>query len=442
MTPRPLPPVRPTKPGKLPPVSDETLSNGLRVLAARKPGIPMVQVRLRFGITKTRDWNSGVLEDIVSATILTGTSTRSQIDIADEMQHIGGDIYGMVDADNLFLSATCLADELDRYLALLNDIVRHATYPEDEVSLAKAQTEQGIAIMRSQPSTRAQFAIASRVFPDHPYGRPMPVPEEVRPITRAKARAFHRAVVRPNGALLTLVGDVTPAKMVAAAEKALQDWSGTRRVPKVPAPKPVTPGPIKIVHQPGAVQTNIRLGGLGVSRAHPDFPALTLALTILGGGFTSRLNHNLREEKGYTYGASAGITHNVGASILNVGVDVQTSVTAPALVETLYELGRMATTSATDDELGAAKRYLAGQFAMSAETQAGLASYVTALAVAGLDVSYLRELPAKANKLGADDVAAAAAKYLAPATLAPVLVGDADVISSAVKGIAPIEVTD
>jgi predicted Zn-dependent peptidase len=270
----------------------------------------------------------------------------------------------------------------------------------------------------------------------------MPTPDEVGPITRAKARAFHRAVVRPGGALLTLVGDVAPAKMVAAAERALKDWTGTRRVPKVPAPKPVAPGPIRVVHQPGAVQTNIRLGGLGVSRDHPDFPALTLALTILGGGFTSRLNHNLREEKGYTYGASAGISHNVAASILNVGVDVQTAVTAPALVETLYELGRMATTVVAPEELGAAKRYLAGQLAMSAETQAGLASYVTSLAVAGLDVSYLRELPAKANKLKADDVAAAAAKYLAPAMLAPVLVGDADVIAEKVKRVAPIEVTD
>jgi predicted Zn-dependent peptidase len=442
VTVRQAPEVRETKPGKLPPVSDELLPNGLRVLAARKPGIPMVQVRLRFAITKTRDWDSGVLEDIVSSTILTGTSTRSQTDIADEMQHIGGDIYSMVDADNLFISATCLADELDRYLGLLNDVLRNAAYAEDEVMLAKAQTEQGIAIMRSQPSARAQFAVSSRVFPGHPYGRPMPTAGEVAPITRAQTRAFHRSVVRPGGALLTLVGDVPPKRMVAAAERALRDWTGSRRAPKIPAPAPVAPGPIKIVHQSGAVQTNIRIGGIGIDRAHPDFAALTLALTILGGGFTSRLNHNLREEKGYTYGASAGVTHNVAASILNIGLDVQTGVTAPALVETLYELGRMATTSVTEDELRSAKRYLAGQLAMSAETQAGLASYVTSLAIAGLDVSYLRDLPAKANKLTIDDVATAASTYLAPALLAPVLVGDADLIGESVGRIGPIEVTD
>jgi zinc protease len=442
MTPRLQPEVRPTKPGKLPAVSDTTLSNGLRVLAARKPGIPMVQARLRFDISEARNWGDGVLEDIVSATILTGTETRTQIDIADEMQRLGGDIGAMIDQDNLFVSATCLAGELDRYLTLLGDVAQNATYADDEVSLAKAQTEQGLAIAHSQPASRAQFALSERIFPNHPYGRPLATPDLVAPITRAATRKFHRSRVKPAGALLTLVGDLPPAKMVAAAEKALGDWTGKRRIEKPPAPAPVVPGAIRIVHHPGAVQTNIRLGGLGVGRGHPDFPAFTLALTILGGGFTSRLNHNLREDKGYTYGASASVSHNLAASAVTIGADVQTAVTAPALVETFYEIGRMATTPVGDDELEAAKRFLAGTLAMSTETQAGLSSYVTALAIAGLDVSYLRELPAAAAKLSPDDVAAAAATYLAPSLLAPVLVGDAEQIGAAVGRIGATEVID
>ncbi|MEY2424987.1 MAG: zinc protease [Actinomycetota bacterium] len=440
MTERLQPEVRPTKPGKLPAVVDTTLPNGLRVLAARKPGIPMVQARLRFDISKPRNWGDGLLEDLVSTTILTGTDTRSQTDIADEMQRLGGDIAAMTDSDSLFVSATMLAGELDRYLALLNDLVQNATYPDEEVALAKAQTEQGIAIMHSQPAARAQYAVAERVFPDHVYGRPMPTPDLVAPITRAATRKFHRSTVVPTGALLSLVGDLPPAKMVAAATKALGDWKGSRRIAKTPQPGSLVPGGIQIVHQPGAVQTNIRLGGIGVGRGHPDFPAFTLALTILGGGFTSRLNHNLREDKGYTYGASASVSHNLAASAITIGADVQTSVTGPALVETLYEIGRMSMTPVSEDELGAAKRFLAGTLAMSTETQAGLASYVTALAIAGLDVSYLKELPAAAAKLSADDVAAAAATYLAPALLAPVLVGDAEQIAEAVGRIGATEV--
>jgi predicted Zn-dependent peptidase len=438
--PRTQPAVAPTKPGKLPSVVDTTLPNGLRVLAARKPGIPTIQARLRFDISRARDFGDGLLEDLAATTILNGTDTRTQIDIANEMQRLGGEISASADNENLFISATCLASELGRYLALLGDIAQNATYPEEEVALAKAQAEQGLAIAHSQPPARAQYALATRVFPGHLYGRPLPTPDQVAPYTRARVRKFHRGAMAPKGALLVLVGDMTPAKMVDAAAKQLGDWTGSRRIAKTPAPAAVTPGPVQIIHQPGAVQTNLRLGGIGVGRAHPDFAALTLALTILGGGFTSRLNHNLREDKGYTYGAQAGVSHNLAASAITIGADVQTAVTAPAFVETLYEIGRICTTAVSEDELGDAKRFLAGTLARSVETQAGLAAYIAALAIAGLDVSFLRDFPAAAAKLSTDDVAAAAHKYLAPTLLAPVLVGDAETIAPAVGRIATVEV--
>lgn len=442
MSTRVQPDVTATKPGKLPAVVDTTLPNGMRVLAARKPGIPMVQARLRIDVSKSRGWGDGVLEDIVGTTILNGTETRSQVDIADELQRLGAVLSTNVDVEDVYVAGGALADQLPAFLALIADVLESATHPEDEVALAKAQSEQGIAIMHSQPAAKAQYALASRLFPGHAYGRPMPTPDLVAPITRAAVRRFHRTMITPGAALLVLVGDLPPAKMVAAADKAFVGWTGKRKPAKTPKPEAVTSGPIQIVHQPGAVQTNMRLGGIGVGRGHPDFPALTLATTILGGGFTSRLNHNLREDKGFTYGATAGMSHNLGATQITTGADVQTAVTGPALVETFYEIGRMATTVVSEDELAAAKRYLAGNLALSVETQPGLASYLAALATAGLDVSYLRALPAAADKLTADDVLAASAKYLAPARLASVLVGDADVIAEAVGRIGTVEVVD
>lgn len=435
------PEVKVTKPGKLPAVVDTTLPNGLRVLAARKPGVPMVQARIRFDIAR-KDLQSSVLDDILTTTILTGTESRSQLEIAEEMKRIGGEIWAAADSESLFVSGIVLARDLAKYLDVLADVLQNATHPADEVALAKAQAEQGIMIMHSQPSARAQYALGERIFPNHPYGRPMPTPDIVAPVTRAAVQKFHRNAVKPGGAVMVLVGDLPPAKMVAAVEKALGDWSGNRKPYKTPRPAAVTQGPLQIVHQAGAVQTNMRFGGLGVGRAHPDFPALTLATTILGGGFTSRLNHNLREDKGFTYGAHAGVSHSLAASPITIGADVQTSVTAPALVETLYELGRLVTTQVGDDELAAAKRFLAGSIALSAETQAGLATYLMSLAIAGLDVAYLRELPLAADKQTADDVARAAATYLAPALLAPVLVGDAEQIAPAVEQLTAVEVLD
>ncbi len=439
MSARTQPSVNPTKPGKLPAVLDTTLANGLRVLAARKPGVPMVQARIRFDIAR-KDLESTVLDDILSSTMLAGTPTRSQLQIAEEMKRLGGEVWASADTESLFVSAISLARDLPAYLALLNDVLQNATHPSDEVDLAKAQAEQGITIMRSQPAAKAQYALGERIFPDHPYGRPMPTPDIVSPVTRAGVRKFHSSVIKPGGALMVVVGDLPPKKMVDAVDKALGGWTGSRKPFKTPTPAPVTVGPLRIVHQPGAVQTNMRLGGLGIGRAHPDFPALTLALTILGGGFTSRLNHNLREDKGFTYGASAGVSHNLAASSLTIGADVQTAVTAPALVETLYEIGRLVTTPVGDAELADAKRFLAGNMALSAETQAGLASYLMSLAIAGLDVSYLRELPLAADKQTPDDIARVAATYLAPTLLAPVLVGDAELIETAVNRLLPVEV--
>ncbi len=439
MSARVQPVVKPTKPAKLPAVVDTTLSNGLRVLAARKPGVPMVQARIRFDVAR-KDLDSSVLDDIMTATLLTGTPTRNQLEIAEEMKRIGGEIWASADAESLFVSGIALARDLPRYLALLADVLQNATHLAEEVDLAKAQTEQGITIMHSQPAARVQYALGARVFPNHPYGRPMPTPDIVAPVTRAAVQRFHRNSVKPGGALMVLVGDLPPAKMVAAVDKALGGWTGTRKAFKTPKPAPVTPGPLRILNQPGAVQTNMRFGGIGIGRAHADFPALTLAMTILGGGFTSRLNHNLREDKGFTYGASAGVGHNLAASSITIGADVQTAVTAPALVETLYELGRMVTTPVGDDELTDAKRFLAGNMALSAETQAGLATYLMSLAIAGLDVSYLRELPLAADKQSPDDIARVAATYLAPSSLAPVVVGDAEQIADALGRIVAVEV--
>ncbi|MEY2397010.1 MAG: zinc protease, partial [Actinomycetota bacterium] len=211
------PEVTATKPGKLPAVVDTTLPNGMRVLAARKPGVPMVQARLRIDVSKARGWGDGVLEDIVGTTILNGTETRSQVDIADELQRLGAVLQTSVDVEDVYLAGGALAEELPRFLALVADVLQHATHPDGEVQLAKAQAEQGIAILHSQPEARAQFALAARVFPDHAYGRPMPTPDLVAPITRAAVRKYHRTMITPGAALLVLVGDMTPARMVAAA---------------------------------------------------------------------------------------------------------------------------------------------------------------------------------------------------------------------------------
>ena len=405
----------------------------------RKPGVPMVQARLRLATGKPKNWGDGVIEGVASETIKTGTATRDQLAIANELQRLGGSVESGTDEEEFVVFGNAVASGLRDYLDLVGDLLQNASHPSDEVEIAKAQTAQGLAIAHSQPPVRAEFALNERVAPGHPYGRPLPDPTSAAAITAAQIRKFHRSTVTPNGALLVLVGDVAPAKAMKAAEAALGVWEGTRKGTTVPKPPVPASGPLRIIHQPGAVQTNLRLGGLAVGRKDPLFPALQLAGIILGGGSTSRLNHNLREDKGYTYGAYAGINHKQMASYVSISADVQTAVTAPALVETLYEIGRMATQPVTEDELASARRYLAGNMALRMQTQAGLASYLMQLTAQGLDLNYLRELPAATERVTPEDVQVAASTF-SPAGLAAVMVGDAEVISDAVGRIAAVEV--
>jgi predicted Zn-dependent peptidase len=207
----------------------------------------------------------------------------------------------------------------------------------------------------------------------------------------------------------------------------------------LPALPPVEPGPIVLVDRPGAVQSNIRIGGPALTRRDAGLPALSLANMIFGGYFSSRLVENIRERKGYTYSPRSWIDHQALGSALTITVDVGTEVTAPALLETRYELGRMATLSVSAEELGSARRYLIGTTALATQTQSGLAEHLLALSLGGLGLDYLRDLPKRLEKVTVDDVRDAAAEYLAPARLPTVIVGDAKAIRASVETLDAVE---
>ncbi|MGH9150687.1 MAG: M16 family metallopeptidase, partial [Acidimicrobiales bacterium] len=243
-----------------------------------------------------------------------------------------------------------------------------------------------------------------------------------------------------TGGLLVLVGDLKPQRALDLAEASLEAWAPGSPSSELDAPAPMRPGPTVIVDRPGAVQTNVRIGGPAVPRGHPDHPALALANLVFGGYFISRLVENIRERKGYTYSPNSRVDQLRSASHFVVSADVGTDVTAAALVEIRYELGRMVTTLAEPAELLAAKRYLWGSLSMGIQTQSGLAGTLAMLARSGLDVRWLRDYPRQVHALDAAQVREAAARYLAPRGLATVLVGDVSVIGSAIEAFEPVDV--
>jgi len=293
---------------------------------------------------------------------------------------------------------------------------------------------------RAQPRTIAREALQRKRFGDHPITREMPTEAEVAAVTADQVRALQAAGVVPGGAILTVVGDIDPAAALDLVGARLGGWAGDHPARALSAPPPITPSPLLLVHRPGSVQSQLRLSAPGLSRTDPDHPALQLANLVFGGYFSSRWMENIREDKGYTYGAHSGLEQIPGGAVLSAETDVASDVTAPALLETRYELGRMAVVPPTPAEIDAARAYAIGSLLISLDSQGGLASMLTALAVDGLGVEWLRGYPARLAAATPEHVAAAARRFFAPSAFTGVLVGDADVIGPGVRALGGIEV--
>jgi predicted Zn-dependent peptidase len=266
-----------------------------------------------------------------------------------------------------------------------------------------------------------------------------PEPEEVRAIRPPALRTLHANRVRPDGALLVLVGDVSPARTLDAVEAALSGWSGTADLAALrPATDPDA-SPLLLVDRPGSVQSSLRMGLGAIGRADPQYAALQLANLVFGGYFSSRLVENIREDKGYTYSPHSSITHWQAGSVTVVDADVATEVTAPALLEMGYELGRIAALPPRQDELDQARQYAVGTLQLSIASQGGLAATLVTLAAAGLDLDWLYEQPARLGKVTVEDVHAAAERYLAPSRAVTVVLGDASAVAEPLAALGPVE---
>ncbi|MDP9407564.1 MAG: insulinase family protein, partial [Actinomycetota bacterium] len=246
--------------------------------------------------------------------------------------------------------------------------------------------------------------------------------------------------VRPDGALLVMVVDLEPEAALDLAETALGAWaaSGTGGAVEAP-PAPTRAGGLLLVDRPGAVQSTLRLAGPAVGRSDPAYAPLVLANLVFGGYFSSRLVANIREKRGYTYSPSSSVEHARAGSRVVIGADVSTGVTAPALLETRYELGRIATLPVEAAELAAARRYATGVLALATATAADLASTLVALLTAGVGPQWLHEHPRDLQAATEDDVLAAAAAHLAPARLTTVVVGDAGVVRAGLETLDVVE---
>jgi predicted Zn-dependent peptidase len=435
--PRPVPELGRVRKAKLPTVAERVLPNGLRVVAVRRPSVPVVHARLRIPTAVRRDADLARAR-LLERTLLLGTADRSQADIAEALQRVGGSMRVSSDADRLLVAAESLAGGLPDLLGLVAEVLTSAAYPREQVEGERARLAEQTRRQLSQPGVVADEAWLRRAFGEHPYGREHPTPDEVLAVSPTTLRAAHRRRLVPGGSLLVLVGDLSPARVLDRVEDALGGWEapgGATQVPKVPA---ISSGPLVLVDRRRAVQSNLRVGGPALPRTDPSYAALELTNALFGGYFSSRLVMNIREDKGYTYSPRSTLQHGARASFLLLQADVATEVTAPALVEVGYELGRMASLPPTEEEVRSTAQYLVGALALATSTQAGLAGTLAALLADGLDASWLREHPQRLLAVTRDDVHEVAQRLLAPAAMVTTVVGDAQLVEGPLRALGEV----
>ncbi len=422
--------------------TEETLlPSGLRVIVVRRPTVPIVEVRLRIPFfSAQRSFRAPA--SLLSNSMLTGTAAYDRAGLAVALGELGADLSVGVDADRLLLASSVLATGLPALLRLYAEVLTEASYPEAEVSGERERLIERITISRSSAGTIAGEALAQRMAPSHPYGQTLPDTDEVAAVDAPELRALHTQRVLPAGATLVLVGDLSPDSALDAVQAALAGWTepstGREAVAQTPVPA-LRQLPLLVLDRPGSVQTAFRFGGVAVPRDDPRYPALQLANLAFGGYFSSRWVENIRERQGYSYSPRSYLDHAALASSFGLAADVATDVTAPAVLETLYELGRICLLPITGSELESVRQYAIGSLALSTSTQAGLASTISALAGCGLDVDWLTSHPRKLLQVTAEQVAGAAAEFLAPSKLVGVAVGDLDKISTPLARILEIE---
>ena len=402
------------------------LANGLTLVIVEDKRLPLVSYRLAF---RTGDAHDPLelpgLTDMMAGLLTEGTTSRTSLQIAEEVERLGATLHAGAGSDFTTLSASALSVFGDKILELMSDVTLHPSFPENEVELTKQNTKESLKQQRAQPSFLANEMVSRVMFGDHPYSRIAPTPESIDATTRERLIEFHRSVFVPNSAVFLVVGDVERSLIEKNIENLFGGWQHSEAIlDQFPAPPDRTSRAAYVIDRPGSAQSNIVITNKGINRTSPDYFPLLLMHTVLGATASSRLFMNLREEKGYTYGAYSNLDTRRTAGTFRVTAEVRTPVTGDSLKEFFYELERIRNEPVTEKEISDAKSYLTGVFPIRLETQEGLIDQLVQIKMLGLRDDYLQIYREHVQAVTIDQIQRVAQKYVKPEEAAVVIVGD------------------
>ena len=426
------------------------LSNGLGLIAVHLPGRALVTASLILpsGAADEPEDQAGVTS-LMARALTEGTARHDAIELTEAAERLGASLHAEAGWDGLSISVEVPAERLSPALALAAEVAAEPTFPAADVERMRDERLNDLLQARADPRRRADDGFVETIYaPGSPYGRPSGGTQETVPGLDADAvRAMHRRRLGPRGMTLIVGGDLHAVgeDIRSIAESRFGAWADNPAAESPSTPRVASAREeriVRVIHRPGSVQTEIRVGHVGIPRLVSDFHAVSVMSAILGGLFNSRLNRKLREDKGYTYGASAGFDLRRGPGPFAVRLAVNTEVTVPALVDVLAELDGIRAAAPTRDELHAARDYLVGVFPLRFETPPAVVGAIAGLLIHGLPMDELDRYRPAIEAISDADVLAAARTHVRPAEAAVVLVGDADAILPALEGaaIGPITV--
>ncbi len=443
------PPTLPPAPAlRVPPVQTATLPNGLELAVVEMHEVPVVDVTLLLRAGAVRDpADLPGLATFTANMLDEGAGTRTALDIAEEVAYLGAGFSTAAGLEAAQVSLHVPKRRLGAALDLMADVVLRPTFADSEIGRQRDLRRTNLIQLRDQPTAIAPIAFNAIVFgSQHPYGRPAAGNEaSTASLNRDRVTQFYQTYYRPNNARLLIVGDIT----MSEARRLITEKFGGWARGDVPALTLVTPPAptgrtIYLVDKPGAAQSVIRIGHVGVARSNPDYPALQVLNVILGGSFTSRLNQNLREAHGYSYGASSRFDMYRMAGPFRAYASVVTAKTDSSLIEFLRELRRVRDEAVPAQELDKAKSYIGLSLPSDFETTAGTGGEFADLLANDLPLDFYSTYVQRINAVTSADVQRVARQYIDPDHFAILVVGDRSQIEAGIRALneGPISVRD
>lgn len=438
------------RPFKLPAAREIKLDNGLTLVLIEDHRSPMVSIRVGIpqeltGGDVAELTNRIALAEATAELVTEGAGSRTSEQLSREIEMLGGRISSSANDDFAEVAALVVAENAERMMDLLGDVLLRPSFPENEVALYKRNRIQNLVVQRQEPSFLVGEQFDRAIFGSHPYGISAPTPAAIDALDRTKIASSYNSMFSPDGSVVVIVGDFDAGKIESKARQVLSDWKATQRKSAPTSSTDFSRQPARrvyVVDRPGSEQADFRIGGLAVKHSDADYFPLLVANAILGAGTNSRLFLNIRERKGYAYDVSSSVDALRVAGTFFGGAETRTEVTALAIREMFAEFNRLREVKVTPRELQDAKNYLSGLFSLSLATQGGIAERTMRTYLLGLGHDYLERYRSRIEAVTVEQVQDVARRYIATDKAVVVVVGDASKLAKELVPIGDLDFLD